>query len=1420
MEKTISKEEFRKKYLQYKKNLEEEICMQEAASDVKSEDEWIAYLKNRRSIMRGIYQENEELLASSIYPIISGEMPINQELADEILELVSVYCKDGYNDMVAGIDLLKRVEEFYGEDAPLHIRVQIYYVMGTLYSNYTGTEYQEKSIAYFKKIRDMIDQYFQIDNQETRRRILVGSYNYELMLVNSKQYKSDVDEAFQRKILKEMEEILELYNNPKVRALDGDICDIEELAQSLIYDICGNLVCYIHKEYMLPEFLERANMLLTELYEQARKECSSVYEIEDEIYLNYLKIKMYCEELDKNSYIEKYIDYCKYVLEHKTLEEYEGHYVNGTCYQVAILHLPNFVSVAQDEEIDIVLEEKVKSFVTNTFLTIVEKLPRFRNVSLITGMVTEASKILILYLPRAVSPYFFLQKVIINRDDTTMLHAQMVRQLSNLILNAILEEKPELLVGTLGLETVADVLKQQEVLEDYMRKASLLFDIGKIQYSEMIMKEGRNLTKQEIARVRGHTEKGYEIVSHIPVLKAYYDVIRGHHRSYDGKGGYPASFSMAKSPVKFFADIIRICDSMEAATTEVGKNYRQPKSYDAFLRELNELAGIEYNPDIVELINNNAELDNELRRCCSVGRERVYYEAYHSYIEREEEKRNLRKEKQSEIEKLKDSNESNGNGQLEQNYMMRTFSKSTFCVFSVDLRNDYIQTIHNGKDSLVGTIPDGRMSTFLNSNNMGARIHKDDKEKIKYLMDYSALTDHLEAGSGIYEFELRFFNSFTWKWGRVQLVTLEEEHGIPTKILVTIQDIDKQCRKREMMRNALEQAREEAKSANIAKSMFLSSISHEIRTPMNAIVGMTEILMREELTQEQRGYLVNIRDSGKALLSMINDILDISKIESGKLEISEDFYDLYSMLQDIGIMLQTRAQDRGIELRIKVDKNVPRNLIGDEVRIRQIFINIINNAIKFTDEGYVEVCVYLKETTPMAYELYAEVEDTGMGMREEDLAVIFDTFQQVDAKRNRGKEGSGLGLSICKSLLEMMGGCIHVRSEYGVGSVFSFSFMQRSVKPLEAEIFAVSEKNLEQIPLNVMDTVKNKNVKSFQIDFIAENAKILIVDDSPMNLSVAEGLLKPIHMKIDTAESGIIAIQKIKANAYDLVFLDQRMPVMDGEETVREIRKMHEYDHMPVIALSADVMPDVKERLLKAGMNDFVAKPIDMEEICYAIRKWLPSSLIQDYDNQIVFDPNELAKDICKMGGIHIVKAIEGLGSKELFEQMLHDFYQIVDKKIELVTQLWKAEDIENYTIEVHALKTSARMIGALELSDLFYQLEMHGKNGEIEEINKKTQQALDLMAEIKEQIAPAVIRQVSCMPIEQDVLARRLQKMKVACMEFELEHLDQMTEELKRYDLSVIGDEVWVQIQDSVADMDLDRVVELIDSLEFVSKI
>lgn len=403
-----------------------------------------------------------------------------------------------------------------------------------------------------------------------------------------------------------------------------------------------------------------------------------------------------------------------------------------------------------------------------------------------------------------------------------------------------------------------------------------------------------------------------------------------------------------------------------------------------------------------------------------------------------------------------------------------------------------------------------------------------------------------------------------------------------------------------------EENRLEAERANQAKGDFLANMSHEIRTPMNAIIGMNEMVMREEISPRAAQYSQDIYNAGQTLLAIINDILDFSKIESGKMEIVPVSYELGSLLNDVLNMVNKKVHDKGLELVPVISPAIPHQLVGDEIRIRQIILNLVNNAVKYTDKGKVTLRAEHKAREDGRIDLCIAVTDTGIGIREEDLDKLFNSFQRVDMSVNRKVEGTGLGLSITKQLVEQMNGSIRVESVYGQGSTFSITLPQEVEDETPIGDFAGAAAKMY------------KDRKKEEVTFTAPDARILAVDDNKVNLVVAKGLIKETKIQVDSALSGAEALEKIRTQKYDLILLDHMMPGMDGMETLKRMREQEENmsRDAAVIALTANAISGSREFYLAAGFDDYLSKPINAQRYKEMLHKYLPPELVRTQEQE------------------------------------------------------------------------------------------------------------------------------------------------------------------------------------------------------------
>lgn len=718
----------------------------------------------------------------------------------------------------------------------------------------------------------------------------------------------------------------------------------------------------------------------------------------------------------------------------------------------------------------------------------------------------------------------------------------------------------------------------------------------------------------------------------------------------------------------------------------------------------------------------------------------------------------------------------------------------------------------------------------------------------------------------------------------------------------------------------MHQANIEIEHAANMKSDFLANMSHEIRTPMNAVIGMAEMALREELSPTAKDYISQIKSSGNTLLTIINDILDFSKIESGKMDINEMPYEPLSLLNDLSNIINTRIQSDDITFLLNLNPKLPKTLYGDSVRIKQVIINLCNNAAKFTHKGKIVLHIDFQPLDDDHIDLLVSVEDTGIGIKEQDMHKLFQSFQQVDSKRNRNIEGTGLGLAISKQLLSLMNGNIHAESEYGKGSTFSFHLPQKVIEScpgiqikktesfqcigyinnpyiqlqlaedmhkLAQDYFCITgisqlksmsfqqttylfvEQSLFQyelqtfveeqssiipvviIEFNAVASYDNVNIKLIKkpvsalsvatilnseeqlpyeqlsnrddyFDYSAPDANILVVDDNAINLTVATGLMKPLEMHIDTALSAKEAISMIETKRYDLILMDHMMPDVDGVEATHLIRRFHkDYDNVPIIALTANAVNGVKDMFIAEGMNDFIAKPIEVRTLARTLKQWLPKSKIQKGKKTDGFQAEKSAsKKHITISNLDTDTAIAMLGSESLFWSVLEDYYHAIPRKIAIIKDFEEDEDWKNYTIEVHALKSASKQIGALELSQKALDMENAGNAQDAVVIHAQTDNMLRQYFKYYYILQPYFPDDINDLlrhktDISKEQLAACFRHLRDALDDLNMDSINQVIQEMKQFHFSHDDDKLFQKLIGAADNLDVDMCEEILSQWE-----
>ena len=615
----------------------------------------------------------------------------------------------------------------------------------------------------------------------------------------------------------------------------------------------------------------------------------------------------------------------------------------------------------------------------------------------------------------------------------------------------------------------------------------------------------------------------------------------------------------------------------------------------------------------------------------------------------------------------------------------------------------------------------------------------------------------------------------------------------------------------------IREAKEEAEYANRAKSRFLANMSHEIRTPINAVLGMDEMILRESTEKEIRGYASDIYTAGNTLLSLINDILDSSKIESGKMEIVPVEYELATLIRDLRNMISQRAQAKDLALELSVDPALPRVLFGDDVRVRQIVTNILTNAVKYTPAGTVWFRVGGKRDGDDVI-LHVEVKDTGIGIKEEDLPKLFEAYRRIEEGRNRNIEGTGLGMNITIQLLAMMGSRLEVESVYGKGSKFFFDLRQRVV---------------DETPLGEFSALARESEDNYRYEgaFIAPDAHVLVVDDNAMNRKVFRSLLKQTQLQIAEAGGGAEALSLAAAERFDMVFMDHMMPDMDGVETMRRMRTIEGYDTVPIFVLTANAVTGAKEQYLELGFDGFLSKPIVSDKLEQALRDTLPPELLKPYEASAGDVPagpmNAMPEDLPTVDGLDWAYAWLHLPERELLESTVREFRDVVPLQADKLDGMWTAirsspedaEALSAYRIQVHGMKSAAATIGVVPLAGMAKMLEFAARDGDVGTMEKMHGVFLAEWRSYAEKLAGVFgADDAADAPREEadaDMLRAMFSMLRAALEDFDVDAADEAMGKIRSYRYASEVETLLPPLAAAVADLDEDAADAAMKQIE-----
>lgn len=609
-----------------------------------------------------------------------------------------------------------------------------------------------------------------------------------------------------------------------------------------------------------------------------------------------------------------------------------------------------------------------------------------------------------------------------------------------------------------------------------------------------------------------------------------------------------------------------------------------------------------------------------------------------------------------------------------------------------------------------------------------------------------------------------------------------------------------------LLAEQLEKEKRRADSANAAKTNFLANMSHEIRTPINAVLGMNELILREAKDSTIKQYAKDIEGAAKSLLSIINDILDITKIEAGKLSVITVEYDFGTVIKDVVNMISFKAKVKGLEFKVLIDENIPRKMMGDDIRLKQILVNLLSNAVKYTHEGTVAltICMLQSESEDTA-KLDFSVKDTGIGIKEEDLQKLCVPFERMEEKRNRNIEGTGLGMSITKQLLELLGSELRATSVYGEGSEFSFTLVQK-----------IAEANPLGKPEEYTETVSEE----YQHDYEAPDARILLVDDNELNRKVFTGLLKATKIQIDEVGNGRACLEKVKQNAYDIIFMDHMMPELDGVETFHIMKEMGNFPSKdtPVVILTANALVGAKEKYLQEGFTAFLEKPIDYEKLENMIHDLLDDSLIYEVPASAIRQESQ-DKELPMIEGLDWKYAETHFKDRRMMLDTVKFFAESVAyeaKDLELLfADIETDSGRKNYCTKVHSMKNSASTIGIIPLAGMAKVLEDAARGSEVDMLRTMTPIFLEQWRSYQEKLnvftaGPANIDK-KCAEDFKEKIKELTCAINRAAEELDIDALDRIWEQLAEYQFADKNRDVLEEIHKAIVEFDVNFLQDVV---------
>lgn len=725
---------------------------------------------------------------------------------------------------------------------------------------------------------------------------------------------------------------------------------------------------------------------------------------------------------------------------------------------------------------------------------------------------------------------------------------------------------------------------------------------------------------------------------------------------------------------------------------------------------------------------------------------------------------------------------------------LQTIASIYNTMYFINLKQGDVIPVKSHRYSTISEIKNNSNISEYISEGFVPAIKSKYREEARTFLDFSTIDRRMKE-LDIIDTELE---SIKMGWLRVQLIVVSRNYeGKIEDVVLTSQRIDDIVQQKRML--------EKAKKENAAKSVFLANMSHEIRTPINSILGFDTMILREAKEKEVREYAIKIKESGDTLLELVNSILDISKISSGRMELVELSYDVEVLIKSVFNMVCDRAHKKDLVLLVDVSSDIPKQMKGDETKIRLILVNLLTNAIKYTERGYIKLSVKCEIRDSKCLITYS-VQDTGIGIKKKDINSLFTRFTRFDQEKNRYKEGTGLGLSLVESFLKLMHSEPKVESVYGEGSDFYFTLEQEIVDATPVGEF------------NVSNSIAIANTE-YEVGFVAPEAKVLVVDDTPTNLDVFCALLKETMVQITCADSGAEALRLTSEEKYDIIFLDHMMPKMDGIVTLHGMKadRINKNHDTPVYVLTANAIQGMREMYIKEGFDGYLSKPLNPELLEKTVFELLPKELVhpaeKDFSSGEVKAQLEESSAFPIINGINWNYAMLHLGKADLVRKTVESFCRNAKKDADKLKNLWKeihtAEGLKEYRVQVHAMKNSGMLIGIFPISGMALTLEMAADSASLTTIEDMTgyflQTWLKYTDELKEAfgVREMVVANLPRCPKEK--FTNMMQEMLEAMNIFDIAAADAICMELMKYSYA---DDVTKKVKtllDAVSNMDSD---------------